>query len=73
RHTLYRQVLGITKLTNAEKDQLQVLQQLTPGDFAILSRRMLFQPNHNHRSTAIPLLTEENNRKQTPRHIGFIR
>ncbi|MCT8985278.1 AAA family ATPase [Shewanella phaeophyticola] len=73
RHTMYRQVLGITKLTHSEKDQLHTLNQLTPGDFAILARRMVFQPNHNHRTTAITLLAEENNRKQAKGHIGFIR
>jgi transitional endoplasmic reticulum ATPase len=72
-HKLYRQVLGIKKLTQAEKNQLSQLQQLTPGDFAILARRMLFQPNHNHRTTAIDLLTAENNHKQVKRQIGFTR
>ncbi|MEI8602304.1 ATP-binding protein [Shewanella sp. PP-Sp27a-2] len=72
RQTLYKQVLGITKLTQTEADQLHALQQLTPGDFAIVARRMLFQPNHNHRTTAIALLTQENNRKQATRRIGFI-
>ncbi|MGL6014127.1 MAG: AAA family ATPase, partial [Shewanella oncorhynchi] len=72
RLTLYRQVLGINKLTAIEVDQLHALQQLTPGDFAIVARRMLFQPNQNHRATAIALLTQENNRKQATRRIGFI-
>ncbi|WP_445946483.1 AAA family ATPase [Shewanella sp.] len=72
RQTLYRQVLGVNKLTAIEVDQLHELQQLTPGDFAILARRMIFQPNHNHRATAITLLTQENNRKQATRRIGFI-
>jgi transitional endoplasmic reticulum ATPase len=72
-HTLYRQVLGLTKLTRKEEDQLNPLQQLTPGDFAILARRMLFQPNLNHRTAAIALLAEENNRKHVVRSIGFTR
>lgn len=72
RQTLYKQVLGITKLTQTEADQLHALQQLTPGDFAIVARRMLFQPNRNHRATAMTLLTQENNRKQATRRIGFI-
>lgn len=68
---LYRQVLGLKKITQYETNQLSMLQQLTPGDFAILARRMLFQPNHNHRDTAISLLTAENDRKKTTRRIGF--
>lgn len=73
RQALFRQVFGIKRLTNIELSTLNTLTQLTPGDFAILARRQRFAPKHNHRTTALALLTTENNRKQGQPRIGFIR
>ncbi|WP_420789101.1 AAA family ATPase [Shewanella algae] len=70
---LYRQTLQLRKLTTDEQTTLATLAYLTPGDFAILARRMMFQPNQNHRANAVALLSAENNRKQVQRPIGFIR
>lgn len=70
---LYQQVLGIKKLKQDERHRLSQLTQLTPGDFAILARRQQFRPTQNHRSTAITLLAEENQRKQPQTTMGFIR
>ncbi|MCE9685832.1 AAA family ATPase [Shewanella sp. AS16] len=70
---LYRQTLQLRKLTTDEQSALAKLAYLTPGDFAILARRTMFQPNHNHRANAVDLLSAENNRKQVQLPIGFIR
>lgn len=73
RQALYRQVLGIKRLTHEEVSTLNSLNQLTPGDFAILARRQSFEPKRDHRATALALLTTENSRKQGQPRIGFIR
>lgn len=70
---LYRQVFGIKRLTHEEVSTLNTLNQLTPGDFAILARRQRFEPKRDHRATALALLTTENSRKQGQPRIGFIR
>ncbi|WP_240224424.1 ATP-binding protein [Rheinheimera hassiensis] len=69
---LYKRTLGVSKLTADESQQLQRLSRLTPGDFAILARRMLFQPKQQHRLSAISILAEENQRKHTNPTIGFV-
>ncbi len=68
---LYKRSLCVSKLSADETEQLQRLSRLTPGDFAILSRRMMFQPKQQHRLTAISILAEENQRKQSKPTIGF--
>ncbi|WP_226770065.1 ATP-binding protein [Shewanella xiamenensis] len=73
RQALYRQVLGIKRLTHEEVSTLNSLNQLTPGDFAILARRQRFELKRDHRATALALLTTENSRKQGQPRIGFIR
>ncbi|MDH0450857.1 AAA family ATPase [Shewanella sp. GD04112] len=73
RQALYKQVFGVKRLTNQEISTLNTLNQLTPGDFAILARRQRFEPKRDHRATALVLLTAENNRKQGQPRIGFIR
>jgi len=70
---LYKKVLQLKQLTSDEDHQLRRLRNLTPGDFAILSRRMLFQPLQNHRLSAVTVLAEENNRKATTTTIGFVK
>ncbi|WP_345847690.1 AAA family ATPase [Shewanella algae] len=73
RQALFQQVFSIKRLTNIELSTLNTLTHLTPGDFAILVRRQRFTPKHNHRTTALALLSAENSRKQGQPHIGFIR
>lgn len=70
---LYKQVLGLTSVKRAEQQALAELTNLTPGDFVIITRRKMFSPKQNHRLSAITLLAEENQRKQTKPHMGFIR
>jgi len=70
---LYKQSLGIKTVKKAEQQALAELTQLTPGDFAILARRKHFRTKQNHRLSAITLLAEENQRKQTKPQMGFIR
>lgn len=70
---LYKRILSVPELSADETQQLQRLSRLTPGDFAILSRRMLFQPKQQHRLTAISILAEENQRKHPNPTIGFVR
>lgn len=70
---LYKQSLGINSVKKAEQQALAELTQLTPGDFAILARRKQFRTKQNHRLSAITLLAEENQRKQTKPQMGFIR
>jgi SpoVK/Ycf46/Vps4 family AAA+-type ATPase len=70
---LYKKVLQLKQISAEEEHQLRVLRNLTPGDFAILSRRILFQPLQNHRLSAATVLAEENNRKSTTTTIGFVK
>lgn len=69
---LYKRSLSVKTLADEELSVLAQLKLLTPGDFAILARRMMFQPKQNHRSSALELLKGENNRKQPNRTIGFV-
>lgn len=69
---LYKRTLSVSKLTADETQQLRRLSRLTPGDFAVLSRRMLFQPKQQHRLSAISILAGENQRKHTNPTIGFV-
>ncbi|MBV7317005.1 AAA family ATPase [Shewanella sp. NIFS-20-20] len=73
RQNLFRQTFGIKRLTNEEITTLSTLNQLTPGDFAILARRQRFEPKRDHRAIALALLSAENDRKQVQPRIGFIR
>ena len=69
---LYKRTLSVSKLTADETQQLRRLSRLTPGDFAVLSRRMQFQPKQQHRLSAISILAGENQRKHTNPTIGFV-
>lgn len=73
--TLYKRTLSVRTLTDDELSALTILKQLTPGDFAILARRLKFceASKTNLRGMAIGLLREENQRKQPPQAIGFIK
>ncbi|EHR40465.1 AAA family ATPase [Alishewanella jeotgali] len=69
---LFRRVLGVSRLTQDEQQQLSTLNRLTPGDFAIIARRMKFQPKQDHRQSALQMLLDENKRKQPNPTIGFV-
>ncbi len=73
--TLYKRTLSVRTLSDDELSALSSLKQLTPGDFAILARRLKFcEANKtNQRDMAIGLLRDENQRKQPPQAIGFIK
>ena len=72
RITLFRRVLSLKQLTQFEQQQLSTLTQLTAGDFAIVARRMRFQPDGDFRQQALALLIEENRHKQPNHPIGFV-
>lgn len=69
---LFKRVLRIPKLSADEQQQLSAMKYLTPGDFAIIARRMTFQPKQEHRQSALQVLLEENKRKQPNPTIGFV-
>lgn len=69
---LFRRVLSASKLSADEQQQLSTLKYLTPGDFAIIARRMKFQPKQDHRQSALQMLLDENKRKQPNPTIGFV-
>ncbi|WP_348727860.1 ATP-binding protein [Rheinheimera texasensis] len=71
--TLYKRVLSVKTLSADERDRLTALKYLTPGDFAILARRLNFDTSSNPRHSALLLLKDENQRKQPSSGIGFIR
>lgn len=71
--TLYKRVLSVKTLSADERDRLTALKYLTPGDFAILARRLNFDTSSNPRQSALLLLKDENQRKQPSSGIGFIR
>lgn len=72
RITLFKRVLSLKQLTQFEQQQLSILTQLTAGDFAIVARRMRFQPDGDFRQQALALLIEENHHKQPNHPIGFV-
>jgi transitional endoplasmic reticulum ATPase len=51
--------------------RLGQLNALTPGDFAIVSRRLKFVSGIDHRSAALDILEGENQRKHMKGRIGF--
>lgn len=69
---LYKRTVRVKTLTQEEVSTLPMLTRLTPGDFAIVARRMLVQPQQ-HRTLALTVLTDENTRKQPKPTIGFVR
>ncbi|ALZ77314.1 AAA family ATPase [Rheinheimera sp. F8] len=71
--TLYKRVLSVKTLSSDERERLTALKYLTPGDFAILARRLTFTTHSNPRQSALSLLCDENQRKQPSSGIGFIR
>lgn len=71
--TLYKRTVSVQQLTKNETEQLSRLSRLTPGDFALLTRRLRFSAAHEHRLLALTVLADENNRKQPTPTIGFVR
>lgn len=71
--TLYKRTVSVQKLSTSETEQLSSLSRLTPGDFALLTRRLRFSAAHEHRQLALAVLTDENNRKQPKTPIGFVK
>ncbi|MGI5308189.1 AAA family ATPase [Rheinheimera sp. WS51] len=71
--TLYKRTVSATNITKDETTQLTTLDRLTPGDFALLSRRLRFSPVKEHRPLALNVLMDENKRKQPTPTIGFVR
>jgi hypothetical protein len=69
---LFKRVLSLRQITKQERQQLSRLTNLTAGDFAIVARRMRFQPDGDFRQQALTLLIEENRHKQPNQPIGFI-
>lgn len=70
--TLYKRTVSVPQLSMLETEQLSSLSRLTPGDFALLTRRLRFSAAHEHRQLALAVLTDENNRKQPKTPIGFV-
>ena len=70
--TLYKRTVSVPQLSTLETEQLSSLSRLTPGDFALLTRRLRFSAAHEHRQLALAVLTDENNRKQPKTPIGFV-
>ncbi|WP_237739955.1 hypothetical protein, partial [Rheinheimera nanhaiensis] len=70
--TLYKRTVSAPQLSTLETKQLSSLSRLTPGDFALLTRRLRFSAAHEHRQLALAVLTDENNRKQPKTPIGFV-
>lgn len=70
--TLYKRTVSVPQLSKNETEQLSRLSRLTPGDFALLTRRLRFSAAHEHRQLALAVLTDENNRKQPKTPIGFV-
>ena len=69
---LYKRTVSVPQLSKNEIEQLSRLSRLTPGDFALLTRRLRFTAAHEHRLLALTVLAEENNRKQSTPTIGFV-
>jgi replication-associated recombination protein RarA len=67
---LYQEVVG--NLSKRYREELSLLTQLTPGDFAIVARRNRLSKKALTDEQNILLLTEENNRKIQNQTIGFI-
>ncbi|RHW77585.1 AAA family ATPase [Colwellia sp. RSH04] len=69
-HTLYEENFG--KCSTTIKNKLTELKLLTPGDFAITSRRNRMNKKPLSDSKNLDILTQENNRKLPRKAIGFV-
>jgi SpoVK/Ycf46/Vps4 family AAA+-type ATPase len=70
--TLYKSLLGKSVFPDKIREQILTLKLLTPGDFAILARRQKISTTKLSHTECLEILTQENNRKQQPKAIGFI-
>lgn len=68
--TLYEENFGKCSITI--KNKLATLKHLTPGDFAIASRRNRMSKKPLCDSKNLDILTTENNRKHQSKAIGFV-
>ncbi|MCH2055241.1 MAG: AAA family ATPase [Thalassotalea sp.] len=68
--TLYEENFG--KCSSTIKNKLATLNSLTPGDFAIASRRNRMSKKPLSDSKILDVLTTENNRKHQSKAIGFV-
>lgn len=71
--TLYKRTVSVPQLSKDEMSELSALRRLTPGDFALLARRLRFSDTKEHRQLALHVLIDENTRKQPTPTIGFVR
>ncbi|WP_236559752.1 AAA family ATPase [Colwellia sp. 20A7] len=69
---LYNRLLGKSDFSKNIRDKLLTLKSLTPGDFAIIVRRLKISNTKASHTQCLAILTQENNRKQQPKAIGFI-
>ncbi|AWB66050.1 hypothetical protein C2869_06175 [Saccharobesus litoralis] len=69
---LFKKTMGIRKLKQKDNSSLTGLKYLTPGDFAIIARRLELGLENIQIVDAIDLLGQENERKQPKSSIGFI-
>ncbi|EDQ02031.1 AAA family ATPase [Shewanella benthica] len=69
---LYKSVTARSTLTHAVSSALNKLQNLTPGEFAILARRQRISSTKLSDEECLDILSTENNRKITTKAIGFI-
>jgi SpoVK/Ycf46/Vps4 family AAA+-type ATPase len=70
--TLYNRLLGKLVFPDEIRKKLSTLKLLTPGDFAILARRQKISIPKLSPNECLEILTQENNRKQQTKAIGFI-
>lgn len=70
--SMYRHIVGIKHIPKEITKQLSSLHHLTPGDFAIVSRRQEFSTKALTPQDIVSLLTAENKRKTPNKTIGFI-
>jgi Holliday junction resolvasome RuvABC ATP-dependent DNA helicase subunit len=69
---LYKSLLGKSVFSDKIHEKLLTLKLLTPGDFAICKRRQKISTVKFSHTECLEILTQENNRKQQTKAIGFI-
>ncbi len=69
---LYNRLLGVSTISLDIETKLAKLKQLATGDFAVLARRQKISTTKLSPTECLEILTQENNRKQQPKAIGFI-
>jgi SpoVK/Ycf46/Vps4 family AAA+-type ATPase len=69
---LYKYVTAQSELTRSVTSSLHKLKHLTPGEFAVLTRRQRITSTKLTNDEFLDILTTENNRKLITKTIGFI-